>query len=422
MSSKKLLRLMLFIDKFKFASITIGALLLLTACGGTPKPTVDETQFATYMSNKPQELEPSIRKLFSEPKKDIVKYELQAAMDAYHAGYYELSKRYFDRVLDNLESYYADTDGATAARSLWHEEGRKDFKGESYERVMAFYYRGLLYLREGDLENARAVFKTASLQDAFAEEEQNRCDFALVVYMQAFTSRLNNDMSLYEDAMYALNILRPDFKDSLDTNFLFIADTGKSPRKVADGKGHWQLKYRRGKKFTDVKAEVSVDGGEFKRMYTMEDIFWQATSRGGRVFDKILKGKAEFRSTSESIGSTLSKASTIAMVAAPLFNASSVGNVQGAAAGLAVLGGVASIIAMNANPHADVRYWNNLPDTVHVLPMKLKKGKHNISYRYLDKNGNILPELSSSKSIEVTKKSYIDWTRSREQLSYKYKK
>lgn len=413
---------MLYIDKLKVTSLLIGSILLLGGCGGAvPKPTVDENQFAQYMSNKPKELRQSLRKLFSEPQKDRVKYQLQVAIDAYAAGHYELAKRYFDMVLDNLESYYSDSDNATKARSLWNEEGRKDFKGESYERVMAFYYRGLLYLRDGDLENARAVFKTATLQDAFAEEEQNRCDFALVVYMQAFASRLNKDMSLYEDAISELKTLRPDFTETLDDNFLFIVDTGKSPRKVADGQGHWELKYRRGKKFKDVKVEISVDGGEFKPLFAMEDIYWQATSRGGRAFDKILKGKAQFRSATASFGSTLSDISTVAMVAAPLFNSSSVGNVQGAAAALGIIGGVSTIIAMNANPHADIRYWNNLPDTVHVLPVKLKEGKHDVRFQYRDKDDNLLEALSSSKSITVSKSSYIDWSRSREQLSYKNK-
>ena len=48
---------------------------------------------------------------------------------------------------------------------------------------MAYYYRGVLYLRDGDYENARASFKGGMLQDGFAEEEQNRSDFALLSFL-----------------------------------------------------------------------------------------------------------------------------------------------------------------------------------------------------------------------------------------------
>lgn len=413
---------MLFTDK----AVTYLGLLFLSlffvSCGGaTPKRQVIESDFNRYMSDKPNVLRPAIRKLFSEPKKDLVKYELQVATDAMSLGHNMLAKSYYDRVLNNLENYFVDTKTAMEARSLWYEEGQKEFKGEPYERAMAFYYRGLLYIKDGDLENARAVFKSAMLQDAFAEEEQNRCDFALLVYLQAYVSRLNNDLSLYQAAMNELKTLRPDFQESPNDNFLFIVETGKSPRKVADGVGHSELKFRRGKKFSDVKAEISIDGQEFQSLYPIEDIFWQATSRGGRAFDKILEGKVQFRNTAADIGTTLTSISSIAMVAAPLLHGADVANVQGIAGAIGVIGGVSTLIAMNAKPHADVRYWNNLPDTVHVLPTALEQGEHIVEYRFKDKHGNILSDLSQKKKVVVSKRDVIDWTRSRKQLSFNYK-
>jgi hypothetical protein len=39
----------------------------------------------------------------------------------------------------------------------------------------------------------------------------------------------------------------------------------------------------------------------------------------------------------------------------------------GAAIGAA--GGVVTIIAINAKPHADTRYWKNLPDIIHVATL-----------------------------------------------------
>ena len=69
-----------------------------------------------------------------------------AALDA---GLYDVAERAFDQSLARIEAIYADNPGAKKARSVWTAEGSKDFKGEPYERAMAYYYRGLLFLREG---------------------------------------------------------------------------------------------------------------------------------------------------------------------------------------------------------------------------------------------------------------------------------
>ena len=59
-----------------------------------------------------------------------------------------------------------------------------------------YYYRGLLYLRAGDYENARAAFRQGQMQDAFAEAEQYQCDFAIMLFLEAWASHLNHDYCL----------------------------------------------------------------------------------------------------------------------------------------------------------------------------------------------------------------------------------
>ena len=39
---------------------------------------------------------------------------------------------------------------AKKARSYFSEESKKIFQGEPYERVMAYYYRGILYWMDGE--------------------------------------------------------------------------------------------------------------------------------------------------------------------------------------------------------------------------------------------------------------------------------
>jgi hypothetical protein len=38
--------------------------------------------------------------------------------------------------------------------------------------------------------------------------------------------------------------------------------------------------------------------------------------------------------------------------------------------GLAAVGAIASLVALNVKPAADVRYWNNLPETLHVATLR----------------------------------------------------
>lgn len=263
-----------------------------------------------------------------------------------------------------IELVYANDPNAAKARSLWHDEGAKSFKGEPYERAMAFYYRGLVYLRKGDYENARAAFREGQLQDAFAEEQQNQTDFALLLFLEAWASHLNHDADLRDEALRHVKQLRPDFPGiAEDDDTLVLVETGAGPRKLGDGSDHSYFVFRRGKGFKENRVRVQL-GDTNQNLYPIEDIFYQATTRGGREIDKILQGKAEFRSTSAGISSALAD-SSVAF--------SQMGG-SGAIAGVGVgISAIAAFAAFKARPQADTRYWSSLPDTVHVWTFSSKK-------------------------------------------------
>jgi tetratricopeptide (TPR) repeat protein len=130
-------------------------------------------------------------------------------IDALQIGHLEIAKKCFDNALNYIEAVFADNEKAKKARSLWYEEGMKDFKGEPYERVMAYYYRGLLYLIDKDYENARACFKAGIIQDAFAEENQNRCDFALLLFLEAYSCLKLGDHQLATAAFDRTSLFPP---------------------------------------------------------------------------------------------------------------------------------------------------------------------------------------------------------------------
>jgi tetratricopeptide (TPR) repeat protein len=306
------------------------------------------------------------------------------------------AERAFEAALVEIEAVYANNESATKARSLWHEEGSKNFKGEPYERSMAYFYRGLIYLAQHDFGNAQASFRSGLMQDAFAEEEQHRSDFALMMFLAGWSFQKMGSHLMAEEAFAELKQFRPDFPiPPLNHDTLVIAETGKAPRKLADGLGHYELVFRRGKKIKDKGIELITNKGVMP-MYKMEDIYWQASTRGGRPVDSIIQGKANFKKTTAKTGSQLSEASNAALMVGSL--GSSTANNIGAAFSLVSVTSLA--MSAKTKARADTRYWPNLPDVVHVYSYDSSQQPDVESFNYKDKNNNVLfnkiPEIVSS--------------------------
>lgn len=315
-----------------------------------------------------------------EGERNRVLNEMEVGARSFWQGDIDRSRVMLDDAILRIESVYNNNAAAQKARSLWYSESVKPFKGEPYERVMVYYYRGLLYLRAGDYENARAAFRQGQMQDAFAEEEQFQCDFAIMLFLEAWASHLNHDYALRDETLERLAKLRSGFPGiGKDDDTLIIAETGSAPRKLGDGAAHAYFVYKRGKGFTESSAVLMGAGGEAP-FYPMEDVYWQANTRGARQIDKILNGKVEFVNTSNAVGSTLLKGADIALTVSSvaqsntILHDSSVGRIAGdVGIGMGAVGGVIALIAANAKPTADTRTWSSLPDGIHILTLNSKK-------------------------------------------------
>lgn len=321
--------------------------------------------------------------------------------EAFYRGQYNQAERHFDFAVTQISAVWGDSPEARAARSLWYDEKTKPFKGEPYERMMAFYYRGLLFLMNNDFGNAQAAFRQSVMQDAFAEDQQNRADVVLPVFLQGWSLQAQKSSTASVRSTYDLvKNARQDFElPSLEDqpNVLLIVETGKGPRKIADGVGSYQLKFFRGKYFEDKRASYSVDGGPATFLYPIEDIYWQASTRGGRAVDRIIEGKVRFRETSENIGSVLTD-----VALEILENPSAYGSDAedlGAVLGIAGIGAV--ILSGRAHPAVDTRYWDNLPDAVHVATLNLPTGTHSISVEFSSVDNSPLHDLDKTVSITV---------------------
>jgi hypothetical protein len=322
-------------------------------------------------------------RITTEGERNRVLNEMEIGARSMWSGDTETAKVSFDQAILRIQSVFADSPTAANARKLWYDEGSKLFKGEPYERAMAFLYRGMLYLREADYENARAAFRQGLMQDAFAEESQNRADFAALLFLDAWASHLNGDRDMSEETQKQLKLLRPNFPGiAPDADTLVYVETGLAPRKLGDGANHSYFVFKRGKNITERRAEL-VQGEVVTPIVPVEDVFYQAATRGGREVDQILQGKATFKNTTGAIGSVFSD-TVLAINDNAALQGSSLGDAAGVLAGISV---VSLIISSNTKPAADTRTWSSLPDTIHVLTLSTKGQPAPASVRFLDKDG-----------------------------------
>ncbi|BAE50603.1 hypothetical protein [Paramagnetospirillum magneticum] len=348
----------------------------------SPAPSVVQA----YLDDKPTELRRHFFIAQAQGDRNRVLNDMRLGLASFGLGRDQLAAQLFDDALGGIEAIYADNDDARRARGLWVKEGTKDFKGEPYERVMAYYYRGLLYMKAGDYENARASFKGGLLQDSFAEEEQFRADFALMPFLQGWAAHCSGNDSLAAEDFKEFRAINKDAPLPRDKdNILVLVESGAAPVKTSDGP---RLKIKRSG--STETARISWADPEHPKDHPganailLEDIFRQASTRGGRPFDSILEGKADYKDTADTVGN-------VALIGAVLAAKVAVDNgprrhetkeqrknreqaQAGAAmvgAGLAVIGGLSKLFASSIEAQADTRYWDNLSDRVQGLTLTL---------------------------------------------------
>jgi len=411
-------RLPIRLVSFQFVA---GAVLAfwLSACAPTAQyemVNVPPGEMTAYLKDKPSLLQYDYRRVLLEGRRNRVLNQMRAGLAAMELGEYDLAEESFDIALLNIESVYANDENAVKARSLWYAEGRKDFKGEPYERAMAYYYRGLLYLRKGDFENARASFKGGLLQDAIAEEETYQADFALLIFLEGWASHLLGDWDMAQEAFQEVKKYRPDFvAPKRSHNVLLIAETGTAPRKIGVGPGQSALRFEEGTGFQEENVRFEVGGMKFAG-FPMENIYWQASTRGGRQVDHILAGKVRFQETNQAMGRTLTDLSLGTLAMSPRL-----GDDAGAVAIVAGIIGLVGLgqqaVAAKTQTQADTRYWDNLPDRVHVLTLHMENRNQPFKVSFLKANGREIRKLGKEGTITFVKDRFgFAWVRSRSAL------
>src|ERR1041384_2988515 len=288
------------------------------------------------------------------PPRDKVLWQYRTAAAAMRQGKFDLAKQYLEDALTTLQGIYGSDPNAKKARGYFHAEAKKTFIGEPYQRAMAYIYRGILYWMAGEPDNARACFRSAELEDSDAANHEYAGDWVLPDYLDGFaTTKLGSDGSdaLKRAEASAKGVKLPLYNPK--ANVLFFFEFGSGPTKYATGEYGQELRFHVVP--SPVKsAEFKVDANKFPVAPT-DDLWFQASTRGGRVMDHILGNKAVFKSTTDIAGNValIGGLSTAAL--------SRDRTAQQVGLGIALAGLVSKAISSAATPEADIRSWDNLP-------------------------------------------------------------
>ncbi len=248
-------------------------------------------------------------------------------------------------------------------------EASKIWRGDPHERAMNSYYLGIVNFLLGVHDNALAGFKNAIFVDSGQGEEAYDCDFAPALFLEGIAYEELGELAVAERSLADARRLVPDcaaLAESNHGNVIVVVDVGRGPTKVSAGEHGEATRFFR---HADAQAEVLVlsDGGAIGQTTKAGDVYFQATTRGGREFDSVLAGKAIFKT-----GAQLAGIGALA-VADDLPRKQQAG---------ALITGAALLLASCAvRAEADTRHWTTLPHEVQLFRGSLAPGTHDVEIR-----------------------------------------
>jgi hypothetical protein len=328
------------------------------------------------------------------PPRDKVLWQYRTALAAMRRGQFDLAKRYLDDAIARISNIYGKDESARKARGYFEAEAKKTFIGEPYERAMAYFYRGILYWRDGEPDNARACFRSGQFMDSDTEDKSYAGDYVLFDYLDGYiTSKLAGDGSdAIKRGQDSAKMWKPP-QFSPKANVMVFVDYGPGPKKVAAGQYGEQLKFSGGG--SPVRSAVVKVGEMTGQAVPYDDLFFQATTRGGRVMDHVLGNKAVFKKATDTAGNA-------ALIGgAVVAGASQHGEGQIAGLALAGAGLISKFISAAANPEADSRMWDNLPLYLSFVALELPSGKHTLTVQFYDGSNRIVTNLTKTINLDV---------------------
>jgi hypothetical protein len=336
--------------------------------------------------------------------RDSVLFDYRAAASALRLGDHDEARARLDDAIARIGGIITNDADARRARSLFSPERSKPFIGEPYERVMAYYYRAILYWRDGQPDNARACFRSGQVIDSDPERGHG-ADYVLLDYLDGLASvKLGADGSdafARAQAQLGDRATLPPYNPA--ANVLVFAEFGHGPRKYAAGQYGEQLRFEVRDSPSRSARLVLNDGLRVVPLPMYDDLGFQATTRGGRVMDYILGQKAYFKTGASLAGDAALAGSAVAHDQARRRESEGRNgdDAHRAAVGLGVLGVMGKLASAATQPQADTRQWDNLPQRLSFAALRLPPGEHAGRIEFLDREGNVIDRRSRKVTFEV---------------------
>ena len=331
------------------------------------------------------------RQIAKAPAHDKNRWRLITAVHALKLGRHSEARALLATAMPSAGQILKADARTRLAQSLFSPENVKGFHGESHERTMGWFYRGVFYWMDGEPDNARACFRTAQLMDALAAQPEHRADWVLLDYLDGFITtklgRNGNDARARAQANAGDTAL-PAY--NAKANVMVFLQFGFGPMKKTGGDVGEKIVYDGG--HSRAQSARITAGGRTLIAPVFDNLTFQASTRGDRAMDAILAKKATIKKAGDLVGDIGVTGGAI------LANQP---ETEGAGVALLSAGLVGKIVGGSAEPRADTRTWTNLPQHLSFAALQLPAGAHTIAIEFLDTNGIALPNRQKNVSVTV---------------------
>lgn len=300
--------------------------------------------------------------------RDYVMYNLDLGAAALGGGDVFDARR---ALLNAVMVMNSDAGKAAGIVSLFGDEAFKLFKGEPFEKAMAYVYLGVGYYNDGDYENARAAFSQALLMDKQSQDGY-REDLRLVFFLVGKCYLKLKDTENARIAFNKANQRNPgepyganpyyDIELAKRANVTLLVEMGRAPVKYRHGPGASLDSFARAP-YPERRARIYFDGALAGETSPALDLFYEAQHRGSSGKDVVQGTKGVVRDA--------------AVVTAAVSRNKSV-----------QLGALA--VALLNQSQADIRQWELLPGEVQVYSAQVGRGLKTLVLEFTDRYGGNL--------------------------------
>jgi tetratricopeptide (TPR) repeat protein len=385
-------------------ALAAGAVILsacMAACSDSGLRVREATEL--YYSGQYRQAAAVMAPLIKKPNRDFVLNNCRYGSCALAAGNLNHAQQAFLTAYRIMNSVNVNT-GSRVLGAVVLYDGLKVWKGQPFERAMAHYYLGLIFLIKGEYQNARAAFQNSLFRlrkysnpnvsmppaQRFARTDSN---FTLGYFGLGLCYLKLGHPHLARANFERAQSLDPDLApviakiDDPRTNALIFVDYGHGPRRRPAGMYGQQTVFTPAPWQVGPPPPLIVWDNQHRvrgvQQSAMANLLALAQEKRWLTMDTIREAKAV-------VGTGL-MAGGLAASEYGAYNRDQ--TVALAGLGASLLGA-----AIAASSQADTRYWQMLPRTVYVAPFHLRKGPNVIRVE-------AGPQISAPISLNYTPSS-----------------